>query len=60
MYINDMGTVFNFIQIQEILTENSREKKKRLPSQFHVIKVRLCAGDLELMLSCGRDYKYSS
>ena len=34
-------------------------------SHFHatvdarVIRVRLCAGDLELVLPCGRHYKYS-
>ena len=62
---------FNFIQAQEILIENSQEKKKkkRLPSQpfprdshvdVGVIRVRLCAGDLELLLLCGRHDKYSS
>ena len=54
--------------------KKKKKKKEKKPPQktdfyhvshFHptvdarVIRVRLCAGDLELVLPCGRHYKYS-
>ena len=75
LYINGMGTYFNFIQSQEILTENSQEREReRERRDFHhnvthfhtswmsmwINRVKLCAGNLEQLLHHGRHDKYSS